>query len=117
MIFLEQKRPRSFVEGPEGEGVGHKTLGHARGPRRALVGCSHLKAHLRVKPTPKNPTNREAIRGNHRLEVPRPQAYVATKNQSRPCSGTPPEGEIITGGRLHHPYGLHDEEGLVHPRG
>ena len=28
-IFLEQKRPRSFVEGPEGEGVGHQTPGRA----------------------------------------------------------------------------------------
>ena len=33
------------------------------------------------------------------------------------CSDTLSEGEIITGGYLHHPGGLHDEEGVVHPRG
>ena len=83
----------------------------------ALVGCAHLEAHLRVKPTPKNPINRETIRSNPRTEVPPPQASVATKNQPRPRSGTPPEGEIITGGHLHHPGGHHDEEGVVHPQG
>ena len=56
--------------------------------------------------------------GEHnRAGVPPPQASVATKNQSGPCSGTLPEGEIITGGHLHHPGALHDEEGVVLPRG
>ena len=36
-------------------------------------------------------------------------------NQSRPHPGTPPEGEIITSGHLHHPSGHHNEEGVVHP--
>ena len=53
----------------------------------------------------------------NRLGVPPPQASVATKNQLGPCSGTLPEGGIITGGHLHHPRALHDEEGVVHPRG
>jgi len=47
----------------------------------------------------------------------RPQASVATNNQSGPYSGTLPEGESITGGHLHHPDALHDDEGVVHPRG
>ena len=93
------------MEGPEGEGVGQKTSGHA------LVGCAHLEDHLDVRPMPKIPINRETIRNNPRSEVPLPQASVATKNQSRPCFGTLSEGEIITGGHLHHPYALHDEEG------
>ena len=38
------------------------------------------------------------------------------KNQSGPCSGTLPEGEIITEGHLHDSGGHHDEEGVVHPR-
>ena len=46
---------------------------------------------------PKLPKN------NPRSEVPPPQASVATKNQSNARSGTLPEGEIITGGHLHHP--------------
>ena len=49
--------------------------------------------------------------------VPPPQASVATKNQSGPCSGTLPERDPITGGHLHHPGAIHDEEGVVHPRG
>ena len=84
------------MEGPEGEGVGHKISWHAWWARLALVGCAHLEAHLSVKPMPKNPINRETIRTNPRSEVPPLQASVATKNQSRPCSGTLPEGEIIT---------------------
>ena len=53
----------------------------------------------------------------NRSGVPPPQASVATKNQSGPCSGTLPEGESLTGSHLHHPGALHDEEGVVHPRG
>ena len=52
-----------------------------------------------------------------RSGVPPPQASVATKNQSGPCSGTLPEGGSFTGGHLHHPGALHDEEGVVYPRG
>ena len=105
------------MKGPEGEGVGHKTLGRGWALARAPVGCAHLEAHFRVKPTPKNPINRETIRNNMISEVSPPQASVATKNESRPCFGTLPKGEIITGGHLHHPDGHHDEEGVVHPRG
>ena len=39
----------------------------------------------------------------NRSGVPLPKASLATKNQSGPCSGTLPEGGIITGGHLHHP--------------
>jgi len=53
----------------------------------------------------------------NRSGVSPPQACVATKNQSGPCSGTLPEGGSLTGGHLHHPGALHDEEGVVHPRG
>ena len=105
------------MEGAEGEGAGHKTPGRAWALARAPVGCAHLEAHLRVKPTPKNPINRETIRNNPRSEVPPPQGSIATENQSRPRSGTLSEGGIISGGHLHHPGGHHDEEGVVHPRG
>ena len=57
------------------------------------------------------------IRTEDRSGVPPLQAFVATKNQSGPCSGTLPEGDPITGGHLHHPDAIHDEEGVVHPRG
>ena len=52
-----------------------------------------------------------------RSGVPPPQASVATKNLSGAHSGTLPEGDPITGVHLHHPCAIHDEEGVVHPRG
>ena len=115
-FFLNKRDHRSFVGGPKEPRGGHNPPQRARGAWLALVGCAHLKAHLHMKPTPKNPINRETIRNNPRSEV-LPQASVAMKNQSRTRSGTPPEGEIITDGHLHHPGGHHDEEGEVHPRG
>ena len=59
----------------------------------------------------------KTIGEQNRSGVPPPQASVATKNQSGPCSGTLPEGGSLTGGHLHHPDALHDEEGVVHPWG
>ena len=70
-----------------------------------------------VKPTPKIPINVESPKNKSRSGVPPPQASVATKNQSGPCSGTLPEGGSLIGVHLHHPGALHDEEGVVHPRG
>ena len=63
------------------------------------------------------PTYSKNIHGEDRSGVPPPQTSVATKNLSGACSGTLSEGESITGGHLHHPGTLHDEEGVVHPRG
>ena len=63
------------------------------------------------------PTYPKNIDTEDRSGVPPPQASVATKNLSGARSGTLPEGEPITGGHLHHPDAIHDEEGVVHPRG
>ena len=64
-----------------------------------------------------SPTYPKNIHGEDRSGVPPLQASVATKNLSGVRSGTLPEGEPITGGHLHHPVTLHDEEGVVYPRG
>ena len=91
--------------------------GRAHPPGRALPSRGPLEAppidFFRLyKPTyPKNIDNED------RSGVPPPQASVATKNLSGARSGTLPEGEPITGGHLHHPGALHDEEGVVHPWG
>ena len=93
----------------------HEAGGAPRGarphPRGPLV--APLTDFFRLyKPTyPKN------IHNEDRSGVPPPQASVATKNFSGALSDTLPEGEPITGGHLHHPGALHDEEGVVHPRG
>ena len=56
--------------------------------------------------------------GEHnRSGVPPLEASVATENQSRPVSAPRRRGESLSGGHLHHPNTLHDEEGVVHPRG
>ena len=67
--------------------------------------------HLYISIYPKN------IETEDRSGVPPPQASEATKNLSGACSGILPEGGSLTGGHLHHPDALHDEEGVVHPRG
>ena len=53
----------------------------------------------------------------NRSGVPPPQASVATENQSRPVPAPCRRGQSLSGGHLHHPGSLHDEEGVVLPRG
>ena len=81
---------------------------HPRGPLVAPL-TNFFRLYISIYP--------ENIQEHNRSGVPPPQASVATKNQSGPCSGTLPEGGSLTGGHLHHPDALHDEEGVVHPRG
>ena len=81
---------------------------HPRGPLVAPL-TDFFRLYMSIYP--KN------IGEQNRSGVPPPQASVATKNQSGPCSGTLPEGGSLTGGHLHHPSALHDEEGVVHPQG
>ena len=57
------------------------------------------------------------IREHNRSGVPPPEASVATENQSRPVPAPCRRGQSFFGGHLHHPGALHDEEGVVHPRG
>ena len=53
----------------------------------------------------------------NRSGVPLPEASVATENQSRPVPAPCQRGKSLSGGHLHHPGALHDEEGVVLPRG
>ena len=116
-LFLEGNPPdglgphvRRYGSWPRGWGCAHP-------PGRALPSRGPLEApptdFFRLyKPTyPKNIDNKD------RSGVLPPQATVATKTLSGAHSGTLPEGEPITGGHLHHPGAIHDEEGVVHPRG
>ena len=67
--------------------------------------------------TPKPLIYTQTSRKEPRSGVPPPQALVATENQSRPVPAPFQRGESLSGGHLHHPGALHDEEGVVHPRG
>ena len=115
---MGQKSPGlSMRVGGSPRGAAHEGGGRAHPPGRALHPRGPLVApltyffRLYISIYPKT------IGEHNRSGVPPPQASVATKNQSGPCSGTLSEGGSITGGHLHHPGALHDEEGVVHPRG
>ena len=103
--------PTSRKERGAHEGGGRALLGHAPclvGPSwlPSRTSCTHI--YLRDLKLP------ERIIGR---EFRPPEASVATKSQSGPCSSTLPEGGTLTDGHLHHPGALHDEEGVVLPRG
>ena len=85
--------------------------GRAPLPRGAPVAPPTYSLH------PYIPTYHKTSRGEDRSGVPPPQASVATKNLLGALPGTLPEGGSIPGGHLHHPGAIHDEEGVVHPRG
>ena len=70
---------------------------------------------LFLTPTPLIYT--QTSRKKPRLGVPPLQASVATENQSRPVPAPCRRGQSLSGGHLHHPGALHDEEGVVLPRG
>ena len=95
----------------EDTGAGHEGGGRAPLPRGAPEAPPTYPLH------PYIPTYRKTSRTEDRSGVPPPQASVATKNLSGARSGTLPEGGSLTGGHLHHPGALNDEEGVVHPRG
>ena len=99
---------RGYVGGPPGGSWGRGRTPHPRGP---LVAPLTNFFRLYISIYPKN------IGGHNRTGGPPPQAFVATKNLLGARSGTLPEGEPITGGHLHHPGALHDEEGVAHPPG
>ena len=115
-LSLERKQSRGF--GVQVREASRRPRGRGRPPpRRSLHPRGPLVAplidffRLYIPIYPKN------IEDNNRSGVPLLQAFVATKNLSGARFGTLPEGESITGGHLHHPGALHDEEGVVHPRG
>ena len=106
MIKSEDTRGAQEIGGAPPPPTGHGPL--SRGP------LEHLPTdffRLYIPPYPKT------IEYQDRSGAPPQQASVATKNLSGARFGTLPEGESITGGHLHHLGALHDEEGVVHPRG
>ena len=85
----------------------------ARPPPSWAPHCSTdvLLPHIYISIYPPN------IEEQNRSGVPLPEASVATENQSRPVPAPCWRGESLFGGHLHHLVALHDEEGVVHPRG
>ena len=116
-LFLERKPSRRL--GVDVREATRKARGRGRAhpPGQALHPHGPLVAPLMYFFLLYIPIYPKTFGEQNRSGVQPPQASVATKNQSRPCCGTLPEGGSLTGGHLHHPGALHDEEGVVHPRG
>ena len=116
-LFLEQNQSQELGVQARGSSRRPQDRGRAHPPGRALPSRGPLEApptdffHLYILSYPKN------IEYQDRSGVPPLQACVATRNLSRALPGTLPEGGSFTGGHLHHPDAIHDEEGVVHPRG
>ena len=101
----------------EDTGAAHEGGGHAHPPRARPLPRGAPEAPPTYPLHPYIPTYPKTSRTEDRSGVPPPQASVATKNLLGALPSTLPEGEPITGGHLHHPGAIHDEEGVVHPRG
>ena len=93
------------------EEVGRPPPGRALHPREPLVAPLTYFFRLYISIYPKN------IREHNRSRVPSPEASVATESQSRPVPAPCRRGQSLSDGHLHHPGALHDEEGVVLPRG
>ena len=115
--FWNKRDPEDLEWTSRNEQGGHEARrracppGRAPHPRGPLVAPLTDFFRLYISIYPKNTGEQ------NRSGVPPPQASIATKNQSGPCSGTLPEGGSLTSGHLHNPGALHDEEGVVLPRG
>ena len=93
------------------KGGGRAPLGRAPLPRGAPVAPPTYFLHPYISSYPKTS-------GEHnRSGVPPPEASVATESQSRPVPAPCRRGQSFSDGHLHHPGALHDEEGVVLPRG
>ena len=97
VIFWNKRDPEdlewtsSNQQGSHEEGERAYPPGCALHPRGPLVAppTYFLLLYIRIYP--------ENIQDHNRSGVPPPQAFVATKNQSGPCSGT-----LLEGGGIHH---------------
>ncbi|KAM3401488.1 hypothetical protein ACQJBY_005928 [Aegilops geniculata] len=116
-LLLEGKLPDGIGPHVRSQGRCSRGWGARPPPRARPLPRGAPKAPSTYLLHPYIPTYRKTSRKEIRTGVSPPQASVATKKQSGPCSGTLPEGGTIIGSHLHHPGALHDEEGVVHPRG
>ena len=87
-----RRRPWSKRVGPEESRAAHEGGRHAHPPGRALHPRGPLVAPMTYFFLLYIPIYPKTIGEQNRSGVPPPQASVATKNQSGPCSGTLTEG-------------------------
>ena len=104
------RRQGSFEEATRQGGAPYPP-GRALHPRGPLVAPLTYFFRLYISIYPKT------IGEHNRSGVPPPEASVATENQCRPVLAPCWRGKSLSGGHLHHLGALHDEEGVVLPRG
>ena len=116
-LFLEQTQSwrlgvdvKKQTRKPRGREARPRWVGapHPRGPLVAPL-TDFFRIYMSIYP--------KTIGEQNRSGVTPPEASVATENQSRPVPAPCRRGKPLSGGHLHHPGALHDEEGIVHPRG
>ena len=86
-------------------------------PRACPLSRGALVAPLTYLQHPYIPMYPKTSRTHNRSGVLPLEASVATKNQSTLVPAPRRRGQSFFGGHLHHPCALHDEEGVVLPRG
>ena len=101
----------------EDEGGAHEGRGRAHPPGARPLPRGPLFGPPTYPLYPYIPKYRKTSRTQNRSGILPPEASVATKNQSRPVPAPCRRGQSFSGGHLHHPGALHDEEGVVLPRG
>ena len=107
-LFLERKQSGRL--GVHVRGSTRKARGRGAHPPPSWPPLTHFfLLYISIYP--------KTIGEHNRSGVPPPEAYVATENQSRAISAPCRRGQSLSGGHLHHPDALHDEEGVVLPRG
>ena len=110
-LFLEGKPPdrlglyvRRYGSWPQGWGVRPLPRGAPVAPLTCFF-CLYNSIYPKTSRT------------DNRSGVPPPEASVATESKSRPVPAPCRRGQSLSGGHLRHPGALHDEEGVVLPRG
>ena len=115
--FWTRRRPQSQRVGPEESRAAHEGGGRAHPPGRASLPREQPGDPPDLFSMPKPLIYTYTSKKKPRSGVPPPEASVATENQSRPIPAPCRRGESLSGGHLHRPGVLHDEEGVALARG
>ena len=120
------KLEKLFLEGNTPDGLGPHVRRYGSCPR-GWGACPPPRARPLPRGAPEAPptyflhpyilTYLKTSRTDNISGVPLPEASVATENKSRPVPAPCRRGQSLFGVHLHHPGALHDEEGVVLPRG
>ena len=115
--FWKETHPMDLEPTSEDTAGAHEGGGRAHPPRALPLPRGAPEAPPTYFLHPYIFTYPKTSRTDNRSGVPPPEASVATESQSRPFPAPCRRGQSFSCGHLHHPGALHDEEGIVLPRG